>query len=101
MVPLRENLSRQQARTYSLVCSVLNIRHSISRCGERWTLSVAGEDAARARVALSRYEAHNPPPDPAAKNRRRLPGAVSGLWAAGLLAGMHLARVSSDSPDRV
>jgi rhomboid protease GluP len=101
VVPLRENLSRQQARTYSLVCSVLNIRHSISRCGERWTLSVAEEDAARAREALSRYEAHSPPPDPAAKNRRRLPGAVSGLWAAALLAGMHLARVSSDSPDRV
>ncbi|MFY9941572.1 MAG: rhomboid family intramembrane serine protease [Desulfobacterales bacterium] len=101
MVPLRENLSQQQARTYSLVCSVLNIRHSISRCGEHWTLSVAREDAARAREALSRYEAHNPPPDPAGEIPRRSPGAFSGLWAAALLAGMHLARVSSDSPDRV
>ncbi len=101
MVPLRDNLTRKQARTYGLVCSVLNIRHTISRCGENWTLSVAREDAARARTALSRYEAENPPPNPAEENRRRLPVAFSGLWAAALLAGMHLARVTSTNPDRV
>jgi len=101
MVPLRENLTRKQARTYGLVCSVLNIRHTISRSGENWTLSVAREDAARARAALSRYEAENPPPDPAEESRPRLPVAFSGLWAAALLAGMHLARVTSANPDRV
>lgn len=101
MVPLMDNLTREQARAYSLVCSVLNIRHGISRSGEGWTLSVAREDAARAREALDRYRAENPPPKPAGTTRRPSPGIFSGLWAAALLAGMHLARISSDTPHRV
>ena len=101
MVPLMENLTREQARAHSLVCSVLNIRHSVSRSGEDWTLSVARQDAPRAREALGRYQAQNPPPEPAGTTRRPSPGMFSGLWAAALLVGMHRARVSSDTPDRV
>ena len=101
MIPLMDNLTREQARTYSLVCSVLNIRHSVSRAGEGWTLSVARQDAPRAREALERYQMENPPPEPAGTTRRPAAGIFSGLWAAALLAGMHLVRISGATPERV
>jgi membrane associated rhomboid family serine protease len=101
MVTLRDNLTRGQVKTYSLVLTVVNIRHVIGRSGETWTLLVASADVAMAETAISGYDAENPTQDPSPERQQRLARTFSGVWVAVLLTGAHMARIAIDNPDSV
>ena len=92
MVPLFAHLNSDQAQTYSLVLASAGIAHAMHRQGSRWGITVAQHERGAAQQAISLYLSENPisPEHPAAFSPRH-PHSWSGLYAALLLAAVHIA----------
>jgi len=100
MIPLFNQLSKEEADTYSLVLSSAGIGNRVVRAGDGFRIDVPEPFATAAAMAINRYLEENPPavePDRPISNRT-LPKNFSGVIVALVLLCVHLAVMRSASP---
>lgn len=100
MIPLYNQLPKEDADTYSLVLSSAGIGNRVVRAKDGYRIDVPEPLAAAAVMAIRRYLEENPPvveQDPLITNQT-IPNNFSGAVVALVLLCVHLAVMTSPSP---
>lgn len=89
---LRQNLTKDQADTYSLVLTACGISHRIEKSGRGWEIWADGAVYTRALQLIREYDLENPPRPPVdalpwARPERK---TLSALWVSLCLLAIHV-----------
>jgi rhomboid protease GluP len=100
MVTLYQQLTSEEADTYSLVLSAAGIGNRIIAADGSYQIDVPEALLDAARDAVRRYQAENPPPAviPSAGRNDPAPVPLSGIFIALVLLAVHMAVVGSSAP---
>ncbi len=101
MVTLYNDLTPEQAHTFSLVLHSSGIGNRVIGSKAGFRIDVPQPEADVARAAIDRYQAENPitEDDPPVGRRHSTPTTLSGIAVALLLLCIHLAVFASAAPD--